>query len=92
MKRKRSLALVGILWLLSIGLLVVIILLYNDTRLSQRALTPASAGFPYMPLYGAITWWFFLTIPLIGWTWGYFNDLRDDGTHLDQARRRGVER
>jgi len=28
-------------------------------------------------LYGAMTWWFFLTIPLIGWTWGFFNDLKD---------------
>ena len=73
-KRKRSIALVGVLWLLALGLLVVTILLYNDTRLSHRA-----TGFPYMPLYGAVTWWFFLVIPLIGWTWGVFNDLKSSG-------------
>jgi hypothetical protein len=78
-KRKRSIALVGVLWLLALGLLAVTIVLYNDTRLSHR-----STGFPYMPLYGAVTWWFFLVIPLIGWTWGYFNDLKDDG--IDRER------
>ncbi len=80
-KRKRSIALVGVLWLLALGLLAVVILLYNDTRLSHRA-----TGFPYMPLYGAVTWWFFLVIPLIGWTWGYFNDLKDDGIGPDEDR------
>ena len=37
-----------------------------------------------MPLYGAMTWWFFLITPLIGWTWGYFNDLKDDGVKRDE--------
>jgi len=73
-KRKRSVALVGVLWLLALVLLVVLFVTYNDTRMSHR-----STGFPYMPLYGAMTWWFFLVIPLIGWTWGYFNDLKDTG-------------
>ncbi|MBC7791964.1 MAG: hypothetical protein H7Z74_18615 [Anaerolineae bacterium] len=73
-KRKRSVALVGVLWLIALVLLVVLFVTYNDTRMSHR-----STGFPYMPLYGAMTWWFFLVIPLIGWTWGYFNDLKDSG-------------
>ena len=73
-KRKRSVALVGVLWLLALALLAATIVLYNDTPLSHR-----TDGFPRMPLYGAVTWWFFLVIPLIGWTWGYFNDLKDDG-------------
>ncbi|HEU4563624.1 MAG TPA: hypothetical protein VFS05_03205 [Gemmatimonadaceae bacterium] len=82
MKKKPNLALLGILWLVSIALFVAAIVLYHDTRLSHR-----SGGFPYMPLYGAITWWFFLTIPLIGWTWGTLNDLKNDGMHLDQSLR-----
>ena len=81
-KKKPNLALVGILWLLSIALFVAMWILYDDTRLSHRM-----TGFPYMPFYGAMTWWFFFTIPLIGWTWGVFNDLKDDGMHLDQSRR-----
>jgi hypothetical protein len=40
-----------------------------------------------MPLYGAMTWWFFLITPLIGWTWGYFNDLKDDGMRRDEDDR-----
>jgi hypothetical protein len=87
-RRKRSIALVGVLWLVWIGLLVVVILLYSDTTLSHRANLPylsryrmgyPHTGFPYMPLYGAVTWWFFFAIPLIGWTWGYFNDLKSSG-------------
>jgi hypothetical protein len=46
---------------------------YNGTKLSY------SQKFPGMPLYGAMTWWFFFTIPVIGFTWGYFNDLKNRG-------------
>ena len=87
MARKRSFGLVAVLWLLAIGLFVLLFVLYHDTRLSHR-----SGEFPYMPLYGAMVWWFFLVIPLIGWTWGYFNDLKDDGRYLDQRARRERER
>jgi hypothetical protein len=87
MARTRNFGLVAILWVLAIGLFVLLFVLYHDTRLSHR-----SGGFPYMPLYGAMAWGFFLVIPLIGWTWGYFNDLKDDGRHLDQRARRERER
>jgi hypothetical protein len=79
--RKPPVALVGILWIVAIALLVALWILYDDTRLSHR-----QTGFPYMPLYGAMTWWFFFVIPLIGWTWGVFNDLKDDGISRDPAR------
>ena len=58
-------------WLLSAALFVFLFLTYHNTKLSYQM------SFPGMPLYGAMTWWFFFTIPLIGWTWGYFNDLKD---------------
>ena len=57
--------------LISITAIVFLFVAYNDTKLSHQML------FPGMPLYGAMTWWFFFTIPVIGWTWGYFNDLKD---------------
>ena len=97
-RRRRSIALVGVLWLLAIGVLVALILLYNDTPLSHRAGVPYQSryrfgyphtGFPYMPLYGAVTWWFYITIPLIGWTWGFFNDLKNDGLDARYDRYRG---
>ncbi len=102
-RRKRSVALAGVLWLLAIGLLVVMILLYNDTWLSHRAnlvyqsrylMGHRRTGFPYMPLYGAVTWWFFLVIPLIGWTWGFFNDMKDSGIdeRYERYRRDGQGR
>lgn len=60
-------------WLIVIGLLVATFIFYGGTRLSQpHALT----GFPRMPLYGAITWWFFLAIPMIGLTYGVLNEWR----------------
>ena len=40
-------------------------------------------GFPHMPLYGAMTWWFFFAIPLIGLTWGFFNDWKGDRKYRD---------
>jgi hypothetical protein len=67
--------LVGVLfgWVVVIGLFVAAIVLYRGTRLSSpHNLT----GFPHMPLYGAITWWFFLAIPMIGLTYGVFNEWR----------------
>ncbi len=90
-RRKTSVAVVGVLWLVWLGLLAALIFLYavyNDGQLANRSLMPYLSryrmgypltGFPYMPLYGAVTWWFFLAIPLIGWTWGVFNDLKDKG-------------
>lgn len=60
-------------WLLVIGLLVAVFILYGGTRLSQPH---QLNGFPRMPLYGAITWWFFLAIPMIGLTYGAFNEWR----------------
>jgi p-aminobenzoyl-glutamate transporter AbgT len=60
-------------WLIVIGLLVATFVFYGGTRLSQpHRLT----GFPQMPLYGAITWWFFLAIPMIGLTYGVLNEWR----------------
>lgn len=60
-------------WLIVIGLLVGAFVFYSGTRLSQpHGLT----GFPRMPLYGAITWWFFLAIPMIGLTYGVLNEWR----------------
>ena len=34
--------------------------------------------FPHLPFYGAISWWFFFLIPVIGITYGYFNDWKDE--------------
>ena len=82
MARKRNVGLVAILWILALALGVVLFVLYNDTRLSH-----VQSGFPHMPLYGAMTWWFFLITPLIGWTWGYFNDLKDDGMNREEEKR-----
>lgn len=72
LKRGSRLLLIAVLWLFSLGLLAAVIALFNNTRLSHRM------GFPYMPLYGAVTWWFFFTIPVIGLTWGLLNDLKRD--------------
>jgi hypothetical protein len=60
-------------WIFSIVLFVFMYVTYNGTKLSY------SEKFPGMPLYGAMTWWFFFTIPVIGFTWGYFNDLKNRG-------------
>ena len=65
-------AILGFFWLLSIAALLWIVLFYDRTSWSHRS------GFPYMPFYGAVTWWFFFTIPIIGFTWGFFNDLKSD--------------
>lgn len=87
--RRRHGVLLLICWFLSAALFVFLLLTYNNTKLSYQM------AFPGMPLYGAMTWWFFLTIPVIGWTWGYFNDLKDSqegeieprpGPRLEQPR------
>ena len=71
-----SKARIGVLivgWLLVVGLFVATLIFYAGTRLSQpHRLT----GFPHMPLYGAVTWWFFLAIPMIGLTYGVLNEWR----------------
>ena len=71
-----SKARIGILivgWLIVIGLFVAVLIVYGGTRLSQP---PRLTGFPHMPLYGAVTWWFFLAIPMIGLTYGVLNEWR----------------
>ena len=70
-RRSRAL-LLGFLWIAAFALLALVIVLYDDTALSR------GSGFPHMPLYGAVTWWFFFMIPLIGSTWGFFNDWKGD--------------
>jgi hypothetical protein len=71
MSRRSQGLLVAVLWLLSLALLAAVLVVYSTDRL-------AHSGFPRMPLYGAITWWFFLTIPVIGVTWGFLNDWKGD--------------
>ncbi len=77
MTRRSQGTVIAALWVVAIVLLVVVFVVFDTPR-------NAHAGFPHMPLYGAITWWFFLTIPLIGATWGFFNDWKGDGN--DRAR------
>jgi TRAP-type C4-dicarboxylate transport system permease small subunit len=69
--RRRTGVVLGVLWLVAILVLVATVIYFGDSRVAQRE------GFPWMPLYGAVTWWFFLSIPLIGATYGFFNDWRD---------------
>ena len=71
-RRTQSVVLVGG-WIFSIALFVFMYVTYYGTKLSY------SQKFPGMPFYGAMTWWFFFTIPVIGFTWGYFNDLKNRG-------------
>lgn len=71
-RRMQGVVLVGG-WIFSIALFAFMWVTYNGTKLSY------SQKFPGMPLYGAMTWWFFFTIPVIGYTWGYFNDLKNRG-------------
>ncbi len=68
--RRRSGMIIGVLWVVALVVLVAVVIYFGDTRVQQRE------GFPWMPRYGAITWWFFLVIPLIGATYGFFNDWR----------------
>ena len=70
--------LLAVYWLLSAALFVFLFVTYSNTKLSHQM------SFPGMPFYGAMTWWFFFTIPAIGWTWGYFNDLKDP--HIFESR------
>lgn len=76
-RRVRHGAVLGVMWLLSLALLALIVVMYVFTPTGARF--SRGYGFPHMPMYGAVTWWFFFTIPLIGWTWGFFNDLKDPG-------------
>lgn len=69
--RRRQGSILAVLWVVYIVLLIVAYMAFNNTRLSHRS------GFPYMPLYGAMTWWFFFAIPLIGTTYGFLNDWKD---------------
>ena len=70
MNRKTQGALVAIGWLFSAALFTFLYATYHGTKLSYQT------SFPGMPFYGAMSWWFFFTIPVIGFTWGYFNDLK----------------
>lgn len=73
MAKRGHIAILAIGWAIIIGLLVMTFIFYGGTRLSQpHRLT----GFPHMPLYGAIVWWFFLAIPMIGLTYGVLNEWR----------------
>jgi p-aminobenzoyl-glutamate transporter AbgT len=67
------LALLAIGWIVVIALFIATLVFYGETRLSQPQ---RQTGFPHMPLYGAMTWWFFLAIPMIGITYGMFNEWR----------------
>ncbi len=70
--RRTQGAVIGVLWLVALGVLAALLLFYGDTPYVHRT------SFPYMPLYGAVVWWFFFVIPLIGATWGFFNDWKSD--------------
>jgi hypothetical protein len=71
MSRRAQGVLLAAGWIFSIALFVFMYTRYNGTKLSYQT------SFPGMPFYGAMTWWFFFTIPVIGFTWGFFNDLKD---------------
>ncbi len=71
--RRTQGAVIGVLWLIALVVLVAALLFFENTPYAYR-----SGGFPNLPLYGALTWWFFFVIPLIGATWGFFNDWRGD--------------
>lgn len=73
MNRKAQTAIVVLGWLGSAALFFYLYTTYHGTKLSYQM------TFPGMPFYGAMAWWFFFTIPVIGFTWGYFNDLKKDG-------------
>ena len=73
MNRKTQGAIVVFGWLGSAALFAYLFVTYHGTKLSYQT------TFPGMPFYGAMSWWFFFTIPVIGFTWGFFNDLKKDG-------------
>jgi hypothetical protein len=73
MTRKTQFALVVLGWIGSAALFTFLYVTYHGTKLSYQM------GFPGMPFYGAMSWWFFFTIPVIGFTWGFLNDLKKDG-------------
>ena len=73
MTRKTQGAVLALGWLGSAALFAFLYVAYHGTKLSYQT------TFPGMPFYGAMSWWFFFTIPVIGFTWGYFNDLKKTG-------------
>jgi TRAP-type C4-dicarboxylate transport system permease small subunit len=73
MQRKIQGAIMVLGWLASAALFAFLYVTYYGTKLSYQV------GFPGMPFYGAMSWWFFFTIPVIGYTWGFFTDLKKDG-------------
>ena len=70
MTRKTQGAVLALGWLASAALFAFLYTADNGTKLSYQT------TFPGMPFYGAMSWWFFFAIPVIGFTWGYFNDLK----------------
>jgi len=73
MTRKTQSAVLALGWLGSAALFAFFYATYHGTKLSYQT------AFPGMPFYGAMSWWFFFTIPVLGFTWGYFNDLKKSG-------------
>ena len=66
----------AVLWVIYIVALVAIVV---ASQINHNYLRwQLERDFPHMPLYGAVTWWFFFAIPLIGFTWGFLNDLKGD--------------
>ena len=82
-RRTQGVVLVGG-WLFSAALFVFMYITYYGTKLSY------SEKFPGRPCYGAMTGWFFVTIPVIGFTWGYVKDVKNrGGSKSAQAEARG---
>jgi hypothetical protein len=53
-------------WIVVLAAFAAAWVAYHGTRLSR-----AVEGFPRMPFYGAVAWWFFLFfIPMLGLTYG----------------------
>ncbi|HET7585102.1 MAG TPA: hypothetical protein VFK13_09345 [Gemmatimonadaceae bacterium] len=74
--RKTAGLLLAVWWVVMLALLGGLIYYFHYTASGARF--AHEQGFPHMPLYGAITWWFFFAIPMIGYTWGFFNDLKEE--------------
>jgi len=60
-----------VLWVIYIAALLWMIFFYDD-RFTVHS------NFPHLPFYGAVAWWFFFLIPVIGVTYGFFNDWKDE--------------
>jgi hypothetical protein len=70
MNRKMQTVIVLAGWIFSAALFAFLYSTYHGTKLSYQR------SFPGMPFYGAMAWWFFFSIPVIGFTWGYLTDLK----------------